>query len=73
MKMHGLGDASYLLVTYLWYICVYLAYMFVFCLFGSLIGLQMFTLNDYGEGDLRMNSSVQQLDSSMTYLGICVD
>ncbi len=29
MKMHGLGDAAYWSVQYVWYTALYLGYMFV--------------------------------------------
>jgi hypothetical protein len=48
MKMHGLGDGAYWLVTYTWFSVLYIAYMAVFIAFGSLIGLNMFTKNSMG-------------------------
>jgi len=48
MKMHGLGDAAYWSVQYLWYTCLYLVYMFVLVGFGSAINLQFFRLTEYG-------------------------
>ncbi|GBF88379.1 ABC transporter A family member protein [Raphidocelis subcapitata] len=45
MKMHGLGDGAYWLVTYAWFWGLYVAYMAVFMGFGSAIGLKMFTRN----------------------------
>ncbi|GBF94154.1 ABC transporter A family [Raphidocelis subcapitata] len=48
MKMHGLGDGAYWLVTYTWFSVLYIAYMAVFIAFGSLIGLNMFTKNSVG-------------------------
>ncbi|KXZ51851.1 hypothetical protein GPECTOR_11g29 [Gonium pectorale] len=47
MKMHGLGDGAYWLVTYLWYLMLYIAYMIFFVVFGSLIRLKIFTTNSY--------------------------
>jgi hypothetical protein len=49
MKMHGLGDRAYWLVTYLWFLCLYVAYMLIFVIFGSIIGLNIFRKNSYGE------------------------
>lgn len=49
MKMHGLGDTAYWLVMYSWFLLLYMAYMFIFVFFGSIIGLNMFTKNSYGE------------------------
>ncbi len=48
MKMHGLGDGAYWLVTYTWFAALYAIYMAVFVAFGSLIGLNMFTKNSMG-------------------------
>jgi hypothetical protein len=49
MKMHGLGDAAYWIVMYGWFALLYVAYMLVFVFFGSVMGLSIFTKNDYGE------------------------
>ncbi|GIL46004.1 hypothetical protein Vafri_3096 [Volvox africanus] len=43
MKMHGLGDGAYWLVTYLWYLLVYIVYIAFFMSFGALIRLKIFT------------------------------
>ena len=48
MKMHGLGDGAYWLVTYAWFALLYVVYMAVFVAFGSAIGLTMFTSNSLG-------------------------
>ena len=48
MKMHGLGDGAYWLVTYTWFAALYVVYMAIFIAFGSLIGLNMFTKNSLG-------------------------
>jgi hypothetical protein len=48
MKMHGLGDGAYWLVTYTWFWVLYVVYMGIFIGFGSLIGLNMFTKNNLG-------------------------
>ncbi|GFR42619.1 hypothetical protein Agub_g3550 [Astrephomene gubernaculifera] len=47
MKMHGLGDGAYWLVTYLWYLMLYILYMAFFIFFGSVIRLKIFTTNSY--------------------------
>ncbi|CAL5339586.1 unnamed protein product [Camellia sinensis] len=47
MKMHGFGDGPYWMITYAYFLVIYLAYMLCFVLFGSVIGLKFFTLNDY--------------------------
>eukprot|EP00878_Enallax_costatus_P029362 GHUV01031828.1.p1 GENE.GHUV01031828.1~~GHUV01031828.1.p1 ORF type:complete len:358 (+),score=108.17 GHUV01031828.1:135-1076(+) len=49
MKMHGLGDTAYWIVMYSWFFMLYIAYMIIFVFFGSIIGLNMFTKNSYGE------------------------
>ncbi|GAX75876.1 hypothetical protein CEUSTIGMA_g3319.t1 [Chlamydomonas eustigma] len=48
MKMHGLGDWAYWVVTYCWFMILYCCYMIVFMLCGSIIGLSLFTKNNYG-------------------------
>lgn len=48
MKMHGLGDGAYWLVTYTWFWALYVLYMIIFIAFGSMIGLNMFTKNSLG-------------------------
>jgi len=45
MRMHGLGDGAYWLVTYLWFLALYALYMAVFVAFGAAIGLQVFRKN----------------------------
>ncbi|XP_047316812.1 ABC transporter A family member 7-like [Impatiens glandulifera] len=47
MKMHGLGDGPYWLITYAYFLAISTAYMFCFVIFGSVIGLKYFTLNSY--------------------------
>lgn len=47
MKMHGLGDGPYWLISYAYFLVVSLVYMLCFVVFGSLVGLKFFTLNDY--------------------------
>ncbi|DBA88861.1 TPA: hypothetical protein ACH3X2_000106 [Trebouxia sp. C0005] len=48
MKMQGLPDRVYYLVTYMWQMSVYIVFMAVFAIFGSAIGLKMFTKNSWG-------------------------
>lgn len=38
----------YYLVTYMWQLSVYIVFMAVFAIFGSAIGLKMFTKNSWG-------------------------
>ncbi|XAR65459.1 Sulfate-transporting ATPase [Bertholletia excelsa] len=47
MKMHGLGDGPYLMISYAYFLALSSAYMLCFVIFGSVIGLKFFTLNDY--------------------------
>jgi hypothetical protein len=48
MKMHGLGDAAYWAATYAWFALLYIVYVLVFMVAGSLLGLQYFRRNSYG-------------------------
>ncbi|KAI3685132.1 hypothetical protein L6452_34366 [Arctium lappa] len=47
MKMHGLGDGPYWMISYAYFLAISLVYMFCFVIFGSVVGLKFFTLNDY--------------------------
>ncbi|KAK9114191.1 hypothetical protein Syun_020988 [Stephania yunnanensis] len=47
MKMHGLGDGPYWMISYAYFIFISSAYMICFVVFGSVIGLKFFRLNDY--------------------------
>lgn len=49
MKMHGLGDAAYWLVNYSYYLSIYVLYILMFILFGTLADFVIFTSNNYGE------------------------
>lgn len=48
MKMHGLKDGPYWMITYTYFFALSAVYMILFIIFGSLIGLRFFTANDYG-------------------------
>jgi len=48
MKMHGLSDGVYWLVTFCWYLVLSVVYFVLLLVFGSAIGLKFFTLNSYG-------------------------
>ncbi|KAF8697365.1 hypothetical protein HU200_035958 [Digitaria exilis] len=48
MKMHGLKNAPYWLITYAYFLFLSAAYLMLFVIFGSLIGLDIFRLNSYG-------------------------
>jgi hypothetical protein len=49
MRMHGLGDGAYWLVMYSWFLLLYVVYMVLFVLVGSLMGLSMLRKNSYGK------------------------
>ncbi|PKA46814.1 ABC transporter A family member 8 [Apostasia shenzhenica] len=46
MKMHGLGDRPYWIITYAYFVILSICYILTFTTFGSLIGLKIFTLNE---------------------------
>ena len=45
--LQGLSDGVYYLVMFGWHLALYCAFVAVFCTFGGLIGLRIFTLNSY--------------------------
>ncbi|KAJ0988058.1 hypothetical protein J5N97_006414 [Dioscorea zingiberensis] len=47
MKMHGLGDFPYWVISYAYFLVLSTAYVLFLVIFGSLIGLKFFKLNDY--------------------------
>ncbi|KAG2612542.1 hypothetical protein PVAP13_4KG297800 [Panicum virgatum] len=47
MKMHGLGDGPYWIIYYLYFLIFSTVYMIVFVIFGSIIGVDFFKINDY--------------------------
>uniref|UniRef100_A0ACD6AH77 Uncharacterized protein n=1 Tax=Avena sativa TaxID=4498 RepID=A0ACD6AH77_AVESA len=47
MKMHGLKDGPYWLISYFYFLSLSSVYMILFVLFGSFIGLDIFRLNNY--------------------------
>nr|DAD21804.1 TPA_asm: hypothetical protein HUJ06_023267 [Nelumbo nucifera] len=47
MKMHGLGDGPYWLNTYGYFLVISITYMIWFAIIGSIIGLEIFLLNNY--------------------------
>ncbi|KAI3974196.1 hypothetical protein MKX01_033447, partial [Papaver californicum] len=47
MKMYGLGDGPYWVISYMYFLMLSVVYMTCFVAFGSLIRLKFFTLNDY--------------------------
>ncbi|KAL6599302.1 hypothetical protein ACP70R_045796 [Stipagrostis hirtigluma subsp. patula] len=47
MKMHGLQDGPYWLISYSYFLALSVVYMLFFVIFGSLIGLNFFRINEY--------------------------
>ncbi|XXG81173.1 hypothetical protein AAC387_Pa09g1870 [Persea americana] len=47
MKMHGLGDGPYWLVSYIYFFLISSIYMIWFAVMGSVVGLEIFLLNNY--------------------------
>uniref|UniRef100_K3ZQI4 ABC transporter domain-containing protein n=1 Tax=Setaria italica TaxID=4555 RepID=K3ZQI4_SETIT len=47
MKMHGLKDGPYWLISYSYFLALSVVYMLFFVIFGSLIGLNFFRINEY--------------------------
>ncbi|KAJ4824173.1 hypothetical protein Tsubulata_111903 [Turnera subulata] len=47
MKMHGLGDGPYWLISYAYFLAISTLYMLVFVIFGASVGLKTFRLNNY--------------------------
>ncbi|KAK7317243.1 hypothetical protein RJT34_01302 [Clitoria ternatea] len=47
MRMHGLDDGPYWMISYGYFLALSIVYMLCFVIFGSVIGLKFFTTNDY--------------------------
>ncbi|CAM0951101.1 unnamed protein product [Alopecurus aequalis] len=47
MKMHGLKDGPYWIISYVYFFALSAVYMIFLVIFGSFIGLRFFTTNDY--------------------------
>ncbi|XP_019102277.1 PREDICTED: ABC transporter A family member 4-like isoform X2 [Camelina sativa] len=47
MKMHGLGDGPYWMITYAYFLVISTLYIICLMVFGSAIGLKIFRFNDY--------------------------
>ncbi|KAF8052341.1 hypothetical protein N665_1570s0002 [Sinapis alba] len=47
MKMHGLGDGPYWMISYAYFLSISMLYFICLMIFGSAIGLNFFRLNDY--------------------------
>ncbi|XP_020257438.1 ABC transporter A family member 7-like [Asparagus officinalis] len=45
MKMHGLGDGPYWMISYAYFFCISFVYALLFRLFGDLAGISLFRLN----------------------------
>ncbi|XP_078428108.1 ABC transporter A family member 7-like [Wolffia australiana] len=48
MKMHGLGDRPYWVISYSYFLVLSFVYMLLLIIFASIIGLKFFRSNDYG-------------------------
>mmetsp|Transcript_33634 Transcript_33634/g.74460 ORF Transcript_33634/g.74460 Transcript_33634/m.74460 type:complete len:1035 (+) Transcript_33634:121-3225(+) len=48
MKMHGLGDPAYWLITYCWYMLLYIVYIAIFIIVGAGAGLKYFRKTNLG-------------------------
>ncbi|CAA7031237.1 unnamed protein product [Microthlaspi erraticum] len=47
MKMHGLGDGPYWMISYAYFLAISALYIISLMIFGSAIGLKFFRFNDY--------------------------
>ncbi|CAN6923808.1 hypothetical protein Bca52824_087286 [Brassica carinata] len=47
MKMHGLGDGPYWMISYAYFLAMSTLYVICLMIYGSAIGLKFFRLNDY--------------------------
>ncbi|XP_008645657.1 ABC transporter A family member 8 isoform X3 [Zea mays] len=47
MKMHGLGDMAYWIISYCYFLLLSLLYMLFLVSFGSIFGIKLFRLSDY--------------------------
>ncbi|VVB04503.1 unnamed protein product [Arabis nemorensis] len=47
MKMHGLGDGPYWMISYAYFLAISTIYVICLMIFGSAIGLKFFRVNDY--------------------------
>ncbi|CAN6207394.1 unnamed protein product [Urochloa humidicola] len=47
MKMHGLGDGPYWIIYYMYFLIFSTVYMIIFVIFGSVIGVNFFKINNY--------------------------
>ncbi|KAJ3687005.1 hypothetical protein LUZ61_016169 [Rhynchospora tenuis] len=47
MKMHGLGDAAYWIISYAYFLVISSLYLIVFMIFGTMSKMTMFRMNSY--------------------------
>ncbi|PVH65817.1 hypothetical protein PAHAL_1G084300 [Panicum hallii] len=47
MKMHGLGDIAYWIISYCYFLLISLIYMLLLVTFGSVVGIKLFASNSY--------------------------
>ncbi|ESQ45797.1 hypothetical protein EUTSA_v10011038mg [Eutrema salsugineum] len=47
MKMHGLGDGPYWMISYVYFLAISTLFIICLMIFGSAIGLKFFRINDY--------------------------
>ncbi|CAD6247599.1 unnamed protein product [Miscanthus lutarioriparius] len=79
MKMHGLGDLAYWIISYCYFLLLSLLYMLL-VFFGSLFGIKLFRLSDYRltgftkptSGTAYIDGMDIRLDMNKIYTGIGV-
>ncbi|WVZ77360.1 hypothetical protein U9M48_025238 [Paspalum notatum var. saurae] len=47
MKMHGLGDMAYWTISYCYFLLISLLYILLLVIFGSIVGIKLFSANSY--------------------------
>ncbi|CAN6243557.1 unnamed protein product [Urochloa humidicola] len=47
MKMHGLGDMPYWIISYCYFLLISLIYILLLVIFGSIVGVKLFASNSY--------------------------
>ncbi|CAO2037648.1 unnamed protein product [Urochloa humidicola] len=47
MKMHGLGDMAYWIISYCYFLLISLIYILLLVIFGSIVGVKLFASNSY--------------------------
>jgi len=61
MKMHGLGDGPYWMISYGYFLALSIVYMLCFVIFGSLIGKSATSVCDYFLSGIFFRFSLIQL------------